>query len=96
MPEHEDELLTNGLLGLGERLAKYHGKFGEVVFLSGGQTPEQSIANLSAIMKLAKKKGAPWPIPFSFARTFQEEALDMWGGKNESMDKAREASDALV
>lgn len=62
-----------------------------IVFLSGGQTPDQSIANLSAISKLAREKGAPWPLTFSFARTFQQDALDIWKGKEENVGAAREA-----
>lgn len=88
---------------VGALLAAVPKEIGGVVFLSGGQTPEQSIENLRAIMKLAKEKGAPWPITFSFARTFQEEALDLWEGKEENVDRARaaflerlkEASEAL-
>lgn len=66
-------------------------EIGGVVFLSGGQTPEQSIDNLRAVMKLAKEKGAPWPITFSFARTFQEEALDIWKGEPDNVEEARKA-----
>ncbi len=88
---------------LGALLASVPKEIGGVVFLSGGQTPEQSIANLHAIMRLAKRKGAPWPITFSFSRTFQEEALTLWEGKDENVESARnvflrrlkEASEAL-
>lgn len=76
---------------VGALLSAVPKEIGGIVFLSGGQTPEQSIANLSAIMKLAKEKDVPWPVTFSFARTFQEEALDIWGGKDEHVEKAREA-----
>ncbi|MEK7602469.1 MAG: class I fructose-bisphosphate aldolase [Patescibacteria group bacterium] len=61
-----------------------------IVFLSGGQTPDQAIQNLAAITKLAKERGAPWPLTYSFARAFQEEALEVWAGKNENLEKARE------
>lgn len=49
-----------------------------VVFLSGGQTPEQAKNNLAAISNLGKQ---PWPLTFSFARALQEPALDVWQGK---------------
>lgn len=62
-----------------------------VVFLSGGQAPQQSIDNLRAICALAKEKGAPWPLTFCFARPFQDEALDIWKGKEENVQAAREA-----
>ena len=62
-----------------------------IVFLSGGQEPEQSIENLRAISRAARAQGAPWPLTYSFSRTFQVEALDIWGGKEENVPKAREA-----
>lgn len=62
-----------------------------IVFLSGGQTPDQSIENLRAISRAAKLKGAPWPLTFSFSRTFQDEALDLWQGKEENVEVARES-----
>ncbi len=62
-----------------------------VVFLSGGQTPEQSMANLAAIEKEAKAMHAPWPLTFSFSRAFQDDALDIWQGKDENVEAAREA-----
>jgi fructose-bisphosphate aldolase, class I len=60
-----------------------------VVFLSGGQTPDQATDNLRAIAKHAKEKGAPWPLTFSYARALQEEALSLWKGKAEHVDAAR-------
>ena len=62
-----------------------------IVFLSGGQTPDEAIANLSAITKHAKEVNAPWPLTFSYARAFQEEALIAWAGKPENVEIAREA-----
>lgn len=62
-----------------------------IVFLSGGQEPDQSLKNLAAITAYATRVNAPWPMTFSFARTFQEEALDIWKGKDENVDAAREA-----
>jgi fructose-bisphosphate aldolase, class I len=75
---------------VGALLATLPKEIGGVVFLSGGQSPEQSIDNLRAIMKVAKEKNAPWPITFSFSRTFQEEALDIWKGQEENVGPARE------
>ncbi len=88
---------------LGALMEAVPGNVAGIVFLSGGQTPDQSIANLKAISKLAQEKGAPWPVTFSFARTFQQDALDIWKGKEENVDAARaaflgrlkEASEAL-
>lgn len=62
-----------------------------VVFLSGGQTPDQATNNLAAIVRRAKEANAPWPITFSFARALQEEALGVWNGKEENVPRARVA-----
>lgn len=61
---------------------------GGVVFLSGGQTPDQATDNLRAIEREAKAKGAPWPLTFSYSRALQDEALRAWGGKDEQVDDA--------
>ena len=60
-----------------------------IIFLSGGQTPDQATANLSAITKYATEHHAPWPLTFSYARALQEEALEVWKGKKENVDEAR-------
>jgi fructose-bisphosphate aldolase, class I len=62
-----------------------------IVFLSGGQTPDQATANLAAITKAAREKGAPWPLTFSYSRALQEEALALWAGKEENVPQARAA-----
>lgn len=62
-----------------------------IVFLSGGQTPDQATDNLAAIAKRAREAGAPWPLTFSYARALQEEALTAWGGKEENVPAARAA-----
>lgn len=72
-------------------LASVPKEAGGIVFLSGGQTPEQATDNLRAIARLARAEGAPWPLTFSFARTLQEEALKEWQGKDEHVSAARDA-----
>lgn len=63
-----------------------------IVFLSGGQSPDQATDNLSAICRSPRRGGGtPWPITFSFARALQEEALALWQGKEENVEAAREA-----
>lgn len=62
-----------------------------IVFLSGGQTPDQATENLRAIARHAKTAGAPWPLSFSFARALQDEALALWRGEKENVPTAREA-----
>jgi fructose-bisphosphate aldolase class I len=60
-----------------------------IVFLSGGQTPDQATENLRAIVRKGKDCHAPWPMTFSYARALQEEALAVWSGKDENMPAAR-------
>ena len=62
-----------------------------IVFLSGGQTPDQATDNLRAIALRAQASAAPWPLTFSFARALQEEALEIWKGKEENVPAARDA-----
>ena len=59
-----------------------------IVFLSGGQTPEQATDNLASIIKNGP---FPWPITFSFARALQDPALYAWAGDNVNIEKAHEA-----
>lgn len=59
-----------------------------IVFLSGGQTPEEATNNLNEIVKL--KENAPWQISFSFARALQMEAMEEWSGKDENVSAAQE------
>jgi fructose-bisphosphate aldolase class I len=60
-----------------------------VVFLSGGQLPDEIMANLNEIELIAKD--APWPISFSFERALQKEAIEVWKGQKENMPAAQEA-----
>lgn len=62
-----------------------------IVFLSGGQTPDEATQNLAAITKVAKASNAPWPLTFSYARALQDEALELWRGKEENVPAARKA-----
>ena len=62
-----------------------------IVFLSGGQTPDEATENLAAIGRRAKAANAPWPLTFSYARALQEEALALWKGKEENVSSARSA-----
>lgn len=62
-----------------------------VVFLSGGDTPEDSCDHLDAINEYAKKldSGVPWELSFSFGRALQEPVLKAWMGKKENVVKAQ-------
>ena len=62
-----------------------------IVFLSGGQTPDQATDNLSAILNYARTANTPWPLTFSYSRALQEEALTLWKGKEENIVDARAA-----
>lgn len=65
-----------------------------IVFLSGGQTPEQATENLAEIIKHGP---FPWPVTFSYARALQDPALLAWGGDNANVEKARQAfADRLI
>ena len=61
-----------------------------VVFLSGGQTPEQATENLATIMS---RQPLAWPMTFSFSRALQGPALEAWYGDNAN---AKIAQGALV
>ncbi|HEX9012000.1 MAG TPA: class I fructose-bisphosphate aldolase, partial [Anaerolineaceae bacterium] len=50
-----------------------------IVFLSGGQGPEEASLNLSAINALGK---FPWPLSFSYGRALQEPSMAAWAGRN--------------
>ena len=64
-----------------------------VVFLSGGQTPDQAITNLNEIVKVNNslvdgKKD--WALTFSFDRAIQEEAMKTWNGMDSNISLAQE------
>lgn len=59
---------------------------GGVVFLSGGQAPEEAAANFNAIARLEPH---PWEITFSFSRALQEPVLGEWRGLDENVDEAQ-------
>ena len=64
-----------------------------IVFLSGGQGPEQATANLDAVAKMAKKAKDPWWLSFSYGRALQDPSLKAWGGRSENVAKAQKALD---
>jgi fructose-bisphosphate aldolase, class I len=49
-----------------------------IVFLSGGQNPEEATDNLRALNKI----GGPWQLSFSYGRALQERALKAWMGNS--------------
>lgn len=60
---------------------------GGIVFLSGGQSPDEATNNLNEIIK--RKADVPWPISFSYSRALQEEAMKIWAGKDENVTEAQ-------
>lgn len=57
-----------------------------VVFLSGGQGPEQATHNLQA---MHQGQETPWTLTFSFARSIQGPALKIWANDFGDYDKAQ-------
>jgi len=62
-------------------------KVAGIVFLSGGQTPEQASANLNAIGLSGHQ---PWPITYSYSRAVQDPVMKLWKGKAVNTKKAQE------
>ena len=58
-------------------------------FLSGGQTPEEATANLSAMNALFPD--APWELSFSYGRALQEPALKAWRGDSANAEATQQA-----
>lgn len=59
-----------------------------IVFLSGGQTPDEATKNLYEINLIP---GSPWQLSFSYGRALQDEALKAWDGKEENIPAAQKA-----
>jgi len=63
-----------------------------IVFLSGGQTPEEATVNLNEMNKQIKSPPAgrqAWEISFSYGRALQNPVLKAWGGKAENAPVAQ-------
>lgn len=59
-----------------------------IVFLSGGQSPEQATQNLNAMNAMGTY---PWQLSFSYGRALQEHTLKAWQGREENVDAAQQA-----
>jgi fructose-bisphosphate aldolase, class I len=53
-----------------------------IVFLSGGQTPQEATANLNAMNAMGTH---PWELSYSYGRALQDEALKAWAGKADAV-----------
>jgi fructose-bisphosphate aldolase, class I len=59
-----------------------------VVFLSGGQGDEEATEHLNL---MNQEKGLPWPLSFSYGRSIQRPALEIWAKDFSEIDKAQKA-----
>ena len=59
-----------------------------IVFLSGGQTPQQATENLNAMNALGDH---PWELSFSYGRALQEPVLKTWLGQADNAEAAQRA-----
>jgi fructose-bisphosphate aldolase class I len=59
-----------------------------IVFLSGGQSDEDSTAHLNAINARGPH---PWQVSFSYGRALQAPALKAWAGKREQVEAGQRA-----
>lgn len=68
-----------------------------IVFLSGGQTPDEATNNLNEINRIASNDVVkpPWVLTFSFSRALQNEAMETWAGKDLPADATRQQSNSL-
>lgn len=57
-----------------------------IVFLSGGQSPQQATRHLNAINAKGKY---PWELSFSFARALQGPAQEAWAGQEANVSRAQ-------
>jgi fructose-bisphosphate aldolase class I len=60
-----------------------------VVFLSGGQDHVRATETLSAINQAAGPK--PWKLTFSYGRALQDEAMEIWHGRDENVSAGQHA-----
>jgi fructose-bisphosphate aldolase, class I len=58
-----------------------------IVFLSGGQTPEQATQHLNEMNRMGAH---PWKLSFSYGRALQEPAMESWNGENRNAAVAQD------
>ena len=59
-----------------------------IVFLSGGQSPEEATLNLNAMNAMGAH---PWELSFSYGRALQQPVLQAWMGESVNHDGAQQA-----
>ncbi len=60
-----------------------------IVFLSGGQSPEEATVNLNAMNAIGEE--FPWELSFSYGRALQEPVLKTWKGEAANVPAAQKA-----
>lgn len=60
-----------------------------IVFLSGGDSPEDSTKHLDALNEV--DENLPWELSFSFGRALINKALEVWEGKESNVAVAQQA-----
>jgi fructose-bisphosphate aldolase class I len=60
-----------------------------IVFLSGGQSPEEATENLNAMNAMGED--FPWELSFSYGRALQEPVLKVWKGEPANVPAAQKA-----
>jgi fructose-bisphosphate aldolase class I len=58
-------------------------ELGGVVFLSGGQTPNDAFMNLNRTVKIG---GHPWGVTYSYSRALQDQVLKTWAVNQQMID----------
>lgn len=61
-----------------------------IAFLSGGQSPQLASQHLNEMNTRFKSK-LPWIVTFSFSRAIEYPAIEIWGGKDENVEKAQKS-----
>jgi fructose-bisphosphate aldolase class I len=61
-------------------------ELGGVVFLSGGQKPQDALINLN---KIAQRGPHPWGVTFSYSRALQDPVLKAWAADGQKIENAQ-------
>lgn len=85
-PINHDEVAERTVRVLNEHVPH---ELGGVVFLSGGQTPNDALADLSQINRVARRGPHPWGLTFSYDRALQDPVLKAWAKDREAVHEAQ-------
>jgi fructose-bisphosphate aldolase class I len=62
-------------------------ELGGIVFLSGGQTPDDAFKNLNRIVQRGPH---PWGVTFSYSRALQDPVLKAWAKNRSGVHEAQD------